>query len=422
MTILYISYFYPPLGGPASFRNTKVVKYLAREGALIDVLSVADIEYLTTDEALSTECGHRKLIHCKSYDLMALGKKLHKSGAIDSRKLYLQTSERIKRLVRATLPIDDKIGWLPGLFVAAKKAISEEVYDLIYVSCGPFSSAIAAYMLSKEYQIPFVIDYRDYWSLLDDYLIYLTPLHRKFAAYWERKILKDARLVIGATQGIVDDLAKNFGSEIASKSFVLYNGWDEEDFIQPFLGGSTEIELAYFGAMYARRSLKHLYRAILEIREMGCLPQNLRIRLYGNFFIEARQEIAESGIEDIIEVVPQLGHREAIQKMGSASLLLLLINSNSPFGTLTSKVFEYLRCEKPILAMIPRNNEAARLIRSCGHDLICAMESTSSIKACLLRFLSGNFKRSFCIPREFERSRQIGDLHKTLVSSTTHRW
>jgi len=41
MKILYISYFYPPLAGPASLRNLKTVKYLSQLGNTIDVLTVA---------------------------------------------------------------------------------------------------------------------------------------------------------------------------------------------------------------------------------------------------------------------------------------------------------------------------------------------------------------------------------------------
>lgn len=418
MKILYISYFYPPLGGPAVFRNTKVVKYLAEMGAEIDVISIKAIEYLYSDASLLAECGHRKLIRCDSWDLMALIRKLSNTGAIDSKALYMGTSERIKRLIRSALPIDDKIGWLPNLLFTGMKALKRDKYDFIYVSCGPFSSALGAYFLAKIAKIPYVIDYRDYWSLLDDYSIYLSPWHRALARFWEKKILAKAKLVISATAGIGTDLAAEFGSEIKAKIFTMYNGWDEADFVEleDQSPSQESCEIAYFGAMYARRTLKHFYRAIFDLRKESLLPPNVVIRLYGNYFVEAQREISESGISDLVEIVPQLSHREALKKMKNASLLLLVINSSSPQGTLTSKVFEYLRTQRPILAMIPSQNEAAQLLKACGHNFICAMESVSGIKACLQDFFANSHDPSkYIIPHQYERSQQIKALYSRLL-------
>jgi hypothetical protein len=52
MKLLYISYFFPPLGGPAAIRNQKTVKYLGDFGWDIDVLTVGEIEYNYHDECL----------------------------------------------------------------------------------------------------------------------------------------------------------------------------------------------------------------------------------------------------------------------------------------------------------------------------------------------------------------------------------
>ncbi len=417
MKILYISYFYPPLGGPAVFRNLKTVKYLTEAGAIIDVITVQEIEYLYRDPALSSECKERKLIRAKSLDLMTIFKKLGNKTSLNTQKVYLGTSEKVKRVIRSAMLIDDKIGWLPGMYKSGKIALKTEKYDLIYVSCGPFSAALGAYLLSKHGGVPLVIDYRDYWSLLDDYFIYLTPLHKLFARYWEKKILAHASAVVTATKGIGTALEKHFGSQLAGKLFTMYNGWDETDFedLETKPEALPAYEIAYFGAIYARRNLKNFYRAVKELREADLLPSGIVIRLYGNYFVETHQEIEQSGIADLIEIVPQIGHKEALLRMKNASLLLLMINSDSPEGTLTSKVFEYLRVQNPILAMIPAQNEAAQLLRACGHDCICPMESSSAIKSCLKRiFEDRELQQNYHIPHEYERFRQIEKLYNRL--------
>ena len=121
----------------------------------------------------------------------------------------------------------------------------------------------------------------------------------------------------------------------------------------------------------------------------------------------------QSGIQDLIDIIPQLSHREALVAMRNSSALILVINSSSPRGTLTSKVFEYLRTQRPILALVPAQNEAAGLLRSCGHDLICAMESADSIRNCLLRLFSQP-RQDFRVPWELERKNQVDKLAEKL--------
>ncbi|MDZ4121395.1 MAG: glycosyltransferase [Candidatus Cloacimonadaceae bacterium] len=419
MKILYISYFYPPLGGPAVLRNAKIVKYLASMGAEVDVLSTRDIEYLYYDPEVLKEGGHSSITRIPSWDPMSILKKLGRMKVLDPRKVYTNTSEKLKRIIRSALPIDDKIGWLPNLLRYGFRALKKASYDYIYVSGGPFSSVVAACILASRSSVPLVVDYRDYWSLLDDYQIYLTPLHKALAGYCEKRVLAQAAHIITATEGIGLGLIQNFGLDLKAKCFTVYNGWDEADFASLPQGMDEPelMEFAYFGAMYARRSLKHFFQAIRQIRDETKLPQNLRIRLYGSFFPETYREIAESGIADIIDVMPQLSHREALVQMMKSSLLLLVINSSSPAGTLTSKVFEYIRTQKPILAMIPSQKEAASLLKACGHSYLCAMESSSSIKLCLQRYFQERATNAISeptIPWQYERSRQIAAMYALL--------
>lgn len=424
MKILYISYFYPPLGGPAALRNLKTIYYLSAAGAEIHLITVKDIQYTYYDDSLLKSSRSQSITRTPSLDPMALLKRLSGKKPEHSQAIYTRSPEKLKLLIRRLFPIDDKIGWLPGLFRSAHKLLSEQQFDLIYVSCGPFSSALAAYTLANKYALPLVVDYRDYWTLLIDYDLMGSRLSRAFSSHWERRLLKRANLIVSATQGIADDLAAHFDPQIKDKSFVLYNGYDEADFAglpgaQP---DADYFTLAYFGNIYARRSLKSLYQAIFELEREHCTPRNLRIRLYGNFNTEVYQEAGRSGIREKIEFLPQIPHRDALLQMQKADALILIINSSSPTGTLTSKIFEYLRLGRKILALVPQHGEAAELLRACGNDYICPMESVSAIKACLSRLFS--LPESPLAPalpealKQYERSRQVSELFSVMLAIT----
>ena len=423
MKILYISYFYPPLGGPAALRNLKTVKYLQQCGAEIHLVTVDDIEYAYYDDSLLALQTEASITRTPSLDPMALLKKALKGNRARSQAIYKQSPERLKLLIRRLYPIDENIGWLPYLIKAGRKIIKEQNPDLIFVSCGPFSSALAAYRLSKESGLPLVVDYRDYWTLLSDYDLMGSRLKRAYSVAWEKRILKHASLVVCATKGIAEDLDRHFPFGIKERSFVLYNGHDEADFgdLVESAPSSDEFSLCYFGNVYARRSLKYLYQAVLELEREVLTPANLKIKLYGSFNREVYEEIEHSGIGEMISVLPMLSHHDALQEMQKADALILLINSSSPKGTLTSKVFEYIRIGRPILALVPHHGEAADLLRHCGHNYICPMESVSAIKACLSElFLPRSAKLKIsAVLQDYERSAQVAALHRRLQDIVT---
>lgn len=416
MRVLYISYFYPPLGGPAVLRNVKTVKYLSRMGYNVDVITIDDIEYLYRDDSLLHECGHRRIWRTGSLDPMALLKKLGGRGSGKVSGLYMNTPERLKLMIRRLYPIDDKIGWVPFLVRAGTKALRENEYDLIYISMGPFSSGIGAYHLAMRSGLPLVLDMRDYWNLLGDYDLQGSSWQRSYSLHWEAKLYQRADMIVTATEGIGTDIAEVFGEQHRSKLLTVYNGYDEEDFtgVTPHAGPQSFV-MAYFGNIYARRTLAKYFAAVLVLRDSGALPANSRVKLYGNFFRETLRDIEESGIADMIEVIPQLEHRDAVQAMLDADVLLLTLNSSGPKGTLSSKVFEYLRAAKPILAMVPAHNEAAKLLRECGQTHICAMESADSIRNALIRVIDDRHSgQRYPVPEHLERGKQIAKLAEAL--------
>lgn len=420
MKLLYISYFFPPLGGPAAIRNQKTVKYLGKLGWDIDVLTVADIEYNYFDESLLDSITPEKIIHIPSLDPMALLKKVGKHKHTLSKQVYHNTPESLKLIIRRLAPLDDKVFWLPNLMQKAKRLMSATGYDLIYVSCGPFSSALAAKWLAKRFGVPYVLEMRDYWTLLSDYNLLGFGVNRLVARATERSCLKQASLVVAATQGIADDLAENFDPSLPERSFVLYNGHDEVDFddLRPAERLDTGFILSYFGALYAKRSLKCLLRAINSLHKQKLLPSGFELHLYGNFHRETLIELEQSGVGHLVKICPQLQHRQALEQMLASDALLLLINSDSPKGTLTSKLFEYLRCGKPILALVPQQGEAAEILKESGQGYLCPMESSTQIMKCLLQLFADRnkpFSTNYHAER-FERQTLIKALHDRLLT------
>jgi glycosyltransferase involved in cell wall biosynthesis len=81
----------------------------------------------------------------------------------------------------------------------------------------------------------------------------------------------------------------------------------------------------------------------------------------------------------------------AFQRDSEALLLLIPDAGGRGRGVLTAKVFEYLAAERPILAVVPPDGEAAKLIREAGAGVVVAPDDVEGMAAAL-RDLEGRWR------------------------------
>ncbi len=381
--MLLFAYFYPPLGGSGVQRPVKLTKYLWNEGWDTDVITVKNIVFHSEDESLLQESRATHVYRTSSLDPMALMKKATISKE-SNQKIYFGTPEKIKRFIRRSFPIDDKIGWIPFAYLAGVKATSMRHYDAILVTVGPYSAAIAAYRLAKLRQIPLFMDYRDPWTLYH-YLTYISKLHFRHAHSWEKKLLNYSTGITVISEGMKNDLCKNFGDHLADKIHVMFNGWDETDFTDLVKKEPSKIiRMSYIGSLYGNRTAKYLLQAMRELKQNHALPSDLEITFLGNYYAEEQNVLLQSRLGSQLKIITQQQHREALDLMYNSDILVLIVASVDGDYISTGKIFEYVRCQSIILGLVPPNGDAAMILRKFGHSLICPMEDVQKIKELIL--------------------------------------
>ena len=418
--ILYFSYFYPPLAGPAVLCNLKTVKYLTRAGWEVDVVTISDIQYLLKETSLLSETLQNSIIRTHSIDPGSILECISGVTGRDTKGLYLNTPERIKRFFRGICPLDEKVGWVPFAFTAGLKACRRKRYDILYVACQPFSAALTVHYLSKVTGIPYILDMDDYWTLLKDYAQFVTPLHRYLAQYWEKRFLESASLIAYCTEDTIPETCAAFGEHLRSKMITVYNGWDEDDFtgLQVPEPDPEIISFSYFGNLSGKRNFRNLFAALRNLRDRGLLSSKVRIKLFGNYFARYLQEIQDSGITDIIERTPHLPHKQALMEMMRSTVLVIILNASVNQGVVPSKTFEYLRTQRHILALTPHNFEMTRILHENRHGYACPMESVPAIESQIMRLIADinqGIKPQYSIPWHMERKAQISALDAALT-------
>ncbi len=88
-----------------------------------------------------------------------------------------------------------------------------------------------------------------------------------------------------------------------------------------------------------------------------------------------------------MKFLPFQPYRYNLREMMTADALLLYIPSGrNTDSVLTGKIFEYLRCSKPVLAIIPEKGAAAELLREAGIGFIASdTDHAAGIKNQIMR-------------------------------------
>ena len=158
--------------------------------------------------------------------------------------------------------------------------------------------------------------------------------------------------------------------------------------------GSTEnkIVLYHAGLLNQVRNPVNLWKAIKRlVEENPPLKETFSIHLAGIIdqgIIEFLQN--DSILKSMIQIEGYKKHEEVINDYFNSDILLLLINnSDNNRVNIPGKLFEYLRVDKPILALGNPHADAVKILRKSDQNRFSAYEDEESVYSGL-KFLIEN--------------------------------
>jgi glycosyltransferase involved in cell wall biosynthesis len=104
-------------------------------------------------------------------------------------------------------------------------------------------------------------------------------------------------------------------------------------------------------------------------------------RFVGDFPTADREWAERLGLADRLELVPYLPHGEALALQRDSEALLLIVPDagGRGRGVLSAKIFEYLAAERPILAVVPPDGEAACLLGETSAAVVVAPDDVDGM-------------------------------------------
>jgi hypothetical protein len=201
------------------------------------------------------------------------------------------------------------------------------------------------------------------------------------------KVLRKATGVTSVSPWHVETLSK-----YNKNTHLLYNGFDETKFIPEYIK-SEYFTISYFGRGYNDqiRNPRLLFEAIESLNKKGLISsQNSKVR----WFLDENskkviQHVANDySIDGFNEYLDFIKPEDLVNEMNRSSVLLTLSNVSHKkryFGIMTTKFFEAIGVNRPILCMPDNNDNLSALIKEYNCGLI------SSDSAEIENYLLHNF-------------------------------
>jgi glycosyltransferase involved in cell wall biosynthesis len=379
--LLIVSYFFPPVGGIGVERVLKHVSYLPEFGWEPVVVAPANSGYRIIDPASlsrippGTEVHRSRTLepsHIRRGVVRLVRGRRPDPGAATARGADEGDDQRSaggllgaanavwRRVVPLVFFPDEEVLWLPGAVRAGVRAHRSSPVDAIFSSSPPITSHLAAGRVAGRIGVPWVADFRDPW-IGNAFARRLPAPHRAVQRRLERWIVEGATRVVLATERMRAQYAERYPGH-ADRFVHLPNGYDLAD-LESAAGDARlpsepgTFRIVYAGSVYGEHELTVFLDGVeLLLARRPELRSRLRVEFVG-WLSAANEAIARRRLPSLDPVVRHLGfvpRSEAIARQRSADAGMVLLSDmgdRSLFAT--SKLYEYLGLDLPILAIVP---------------------------------------------------------------------
>ncbi len=360
-SVLFIAYYFPPMGFSGVQRPLKFVKYLPEFGWRPTVLTIHPHAYFAFDDSLLDDMRGR------DFDIWRTQPGRIFTALKTRRTLALEREGLRKFLNRVSqfffVP-DNKGGWRRrAMNFLAGQDMSQ--FDAVFATAPPFTDHLLALDIKQKYGLPVVADFRDAWVDYP-YYRYWTAWHRRRNIQLERRVVLGVDRLITTNNFVRNGFIKRHSeadSSLGERIDVITQGFDPDDFKLELLNGPEfpddgTVHFVHSGNFYEDRKPTDLFKAIEYIKlHFPAVYPRLLFTMVGYMQSEFRRMAEQMGIDDRMRYFGYVDHPIAIHCLQKTDVVWFNIGADDPgFETVApGKVFEYIGSTKPIIAVVPKN-------------------------------------------------------------------
>jgi glycosyltransferase involved in cell wall biosynthesis len=439
LRVLFLAFYFPPLGGGGVQRAVKFAKYLPEFGC----------QPVVVTGSARSRTRHAPLD-------ASLGREGPPEACVFRAERALPEDFRVDRMRRLLgRPSRFAEAWATECEATGLRAASEAPIDVVLATMSPFETSLAASRLAQRLGVPWVADLRDPWAL-DEMIVYPTRWHRALEMRRMRRCLSSAARVIMNTPQAALAVRSSF-PELADRTISITNGFDLDDFLgEPPDRKDPRFRIVHTGSLHVTlgdahrrrrwlrrwtggervsvdimtRSHVYLLRALERWRaQFPDEADRAELVLAGEVSAADRAAVERSAVANLVEMPGYLSHADSVALLRSADLLFLPMHA-LPRGEcahiVPGKTYEYLAAKRPILAAVPEG-DARDFVRASGLGEICDPDDVDAMVASLHRRFECKRNGERPVPaapdfyRQFERrelARQLAAALRAAAGTT----
>jgi hypothetical protein len=259
----------------------------------------------------------------------------------------------LKRQLLTALQTPDRYwGWYFPAVRAATEILQREKINVLFSSGPPWISHLIGRKLQRNFQIPWIADFRDPWAYGMTWN--LIPSWKQWL---DKRLMEscicEADRVICNTERFRARLIGAFPQLPEQRFVTITNGINEGTPGLPYVQSRAQTLLLHLGSLYGGRRIETFCHAVRELVANKKLdPQTFKVLFVGDMdpsLSSAGEQAAPDLVKaKIIEFRSRVKWDEAQNILATADQLLLFFDE--PLAV-PAKFYEYLQTGKPILAI-----------------------------------------------------------------------
>lgn len=283
------------------------------------------------------------------------------------------------------------MNWEPGRIWIKRTAhllssFEKEDFDLVMATGGPFESFVAASKIARRLGVPYVLDYRDFWSSNP----HLNWRDSRDLMDTERATARDASAIITVSKSLAETVRAVTGE--SEKIHVITNGYDPEETKAVAPATSSNGGMVYAGLFYPpKRVVGPVFAAMRKVLNGGEVgAERCKFHYYGDHIDHVRESAQRYGVSDQVIIYGNRPRHEVLAAAKGANLNIVITTSRpkaglSEKGMITGKIFELLGLRRPILLIAPEGADAEEVLGDCG--VRCTGDDIEGIAGAMTRYL-----------------------------------
>lgn len=384
MNVLVIAYYFPPFGGGAIARAHSFVKYLPSAGITPIILTAKPRFYESyyLDESLLADYEQSIEIYRAGVlfgGVICKAKSTPPSVSTgDASRVFL--SRRLKSLVKIMLVPDEQIFWVPKAIRLGRKVIETHKIDAIFASAPPFSAHLVGASLSRRFNNPLLLDYRDLWS---NNTFYASGRVRNTISRWFERYTIGAADKLVVTNAAARRIQSASFDLAADKIAIIENGFDAEsiqtNFSRAIKDQPKKFKIRYIGSLTRHRTPEYFLRATMRFRRL--YPDVVLEISFIGYAAPCHQNFVKSlSLDGMVRFFGPVSRERALELMADSEILLLLQRKSEGGSTaIPGKLYEYLASGIPVLTADDGGGATTEFLKQIGAGFISEFTDTGAI-------------------------------------------